>query len=74
MTHPEFILEEDEPRTPFLDSAEDDPETDGLKKRGGDSLSGSTALNRNNNAVDSDQTEVTFPEPESPLHSLETSV
>ncbi|XP_068516492.1 plasma membrane calcium-transporting ATPase 4 isoform X3 [Anas acuta] len=74
MTHPEFILEEDEPRTPFLDSAEDDPETDGLKKRGGDSLGGSTALNRNNNAVDSDQTEVTFPEPESPLHSLETSV
>ncbi|XP_066839229.1 plasma membrane calcium-transporting ATPase 4 isoform X2 [Anser cygnoides] len=74
MTHPEFILEEDEPRTPFLDSAEDDPETDGLKKRGGDSLGGSTSLNRNNNAVDSDQTEVTFPEPESPLHSLETSV
>ncbi|NXD66381.1 AT2B4 ATPase, partial [Eolophus roseicapillus] len=35
MTHPEFILEEDEPRTPFLEGAEDDPETDGLKKRGG---------------------------------------
>ncbi|KFP15467.1 Plasma membrane calcium-transporting ATPase 4 [Egretta garzetta] len=74
MTHPEFILEEDEPRTPFLDSAEDDPETDGLKKRGGGSLGGSTSLNRNNNAVDSDQAEVTVPEPESPLHSLETSV
>uniref|UniRef100_A0A8C5NRT7 Calcium-transporting ATPase n=1 Tax=Junco hyemalis TaxID=40217 RepID=A0A8C5NRT7_JUNHY len=26
MTHPEFILEEDEPRTPFLDGAEDEPE------------------------------------------------
>ncbi|XP_059687073.1 plasma membrane calcium-transporting ATPase 4 isoform X14 [Gavia stellata] len=74
MTHPEFILEEDEPRTPFLDGAEDDPETDGLKKRGGGSLGGSTSLNRNNNAVDSDQAEVTVPEPESPLHSLETSV
>ncbi|NWI77055.1 AT2B4 ATPase, partial [Dryoscopus gambensis] len=33
MTHPEFILEEDEPRTPFLDGAEDDPEPDGLQKR-----------------------------------------
>nr|XP_013798615.1 PREDICTED: plasma membrane calcium-transporting ATPase 1-like [Apteryx mantelli mantelli] len=74
MTHPEFILEEDEPRTPFLDGAEDDPETDGLKKRGGGSPGGSTSLNKNNNAVDSDQVEVTVPEPESPLHSLETSV
>ncbi|XP_010722720.1 plasma membrane calcium-transporting ATPase 4 isoform X2 [Meleagris gallopavo] len=74
MTHPEFILEEDEPRTPFLDSAEDDPETDGLKKRGGGSLGGSSSLNRNNNAVVSDQTEVNFAEPESLFHSLETSV
>ncbi|XP_042740168.1 plasma membrane calcium-transporting ATPase 4-like isoform X2 [Lagopus leucura] len=74
MTHPEFILEEDEPRTPFLDSAEDDPETDGLTKRGGGSLGGSSSLNRNNNAVDSDQTEVNFVEPESLFHSLETSV
>uniref|UniRef100_A0A8C6JA17 Calcium-transporting ATPase n=1 Tax=Melopsittacus undulatus TaxID=13146 RepID=A0A8C6JA17_MELUD len=74
MTHPEFILEEDEPRTPFLDGAEDDPETDGLKKRGGGILGGSTPLNRNNNAVDSDQAELTVPEPESPIHSLETSV
>ncbi|XP_071624742.1 plasma membrane calcium-transporting ATPase 4 isoform X2 [Heliangelus exortis] len=74
MTHPEFILEEDEPRTPFLDGAEDDPETDGLKKKGGGTLGGSTSLNRNNNAVDSNQAEVTIPEPESPLHSLETSV
>ncbi|XP_030321453.1 plasma membrane calcium-transporting ATPase 4 isoform X2 [Calypte anna] len=74
MTHPEFILEEDEPRTPFLDGAEDDPETDGLKKQGGGTLGGSTSLNRNNNAVDSNQAEVTIPEPESPLHSLETSV
>lgn len=71
MTHPEFILEEDEPRTPFLDGAEDDPEPDGLQKRGGGGLAGSTALNRNNNAVDS---ELSFPEPGSPFHSLETSV
>ncbi|KFO55024.1 Plasma membrane calcium-transporting ATPase 4 [Corvus brachyrhynchos] len=71
MTHPEFILEEDEPRTPFLDGAEDDPEPDGLQKRGGGSPAGSTALNRNNNAVDS---ELSFPEPGSPFHSLETSV
>uniref|UniRef100_A0A8C9UE52 Calcium-transporting ATPase n=1 Tax=Serinus canaria TaxID=9135 RepID=A0A8C9UE52_SERCA len=71
MTHPEFILEEDEPRTPFLDGTEDEPEPDGLQKRGGGSLGGSTALNRNNNAVDS---EFSFPEPGSPFHSLETSV
>ncbi|XP_066059899.1 plasma membrane calcium-transporting ATPase 4 isoform X3 [Chamaea fasciata] len=69
MTHPEFILEEDEPRTPFLDGAEDEPEPDGLQKRGGGSLAGSG--NRNNNAVDS---EFSFPEPGSPFHSLETSV
>uniref|UniRef100_A0A8C5JGU5 Calcium-transporting ATPase n=1 Tax=Junco hyemalis TaxID=40217 RepID=A0A8C5JGU5_JUNHY len=71
MTHPEFILEEDEPRTPFLDGAEDEPEPEGLQKRGGGGLGGSTALNRNNNAVDS---EFSFPEPGSPFHSLETSV
>ncbi|XP_030921154.1 plasma membrane calcium-transporting ATPase 4 isoform X3 [Geospiza fortis] len=71
MTHPEFILEEDEPQTPFLDGTEDEPEPDGLQKRGGGSLGGSTALNRNNNAVDS---EFSFPEPGSPFHSLETSV
>ncbi|XP_039558515.1 plasma membrane calcium-transporting ATPase 4 [Passer montanus] len=71
MTHPEFILEEDEPRTPFLDGAEDEPEPEGLQKRGGGSLGGPTALNRNNNAVDS---EFSFPEPGSPFHSLETSV
>uniref|UniRef100_A0A8D2P4E2 Calcium-transporting ATPase n=1 Tax=Zosterops lateralis melanops TaxID=1220523 RepID=A0A8D2P4E2_ZOSLA len=69
MTHPEFILEEDEPRTPFLDGAEDEPEPDGLQKRGGGGLAGSG--NRNNNAVDS---EFSFPEPGSPFHSLETSV
>ncbi|XP_062365696.1 plasma membrane calcium-transporting ATPase 4 isoform X4 [Cinclus cinclus] len=71
MTHPEFILEEDEPRTPFLDGTEDEPEPDGLQKRGGGNLAGSTALNRNNNAVES---EFSFPEPGSPFHSLETSV
>ncbi|XP_029818381.1 LOW QUALITY PROTEIN: plasma membrane calcium-transporting ATPase 4 [Manacus vitellinus] len=74
MTHPEFILEEDEPRTPFLDGAEDDPETDGLPTRGGGSPGGPPALNRNNNAVDSDRAELSVPEPESPFHSLETSV
>lgn len=71
MTHPEFILEEDEPRTPFLEGTEDEPEPDGLQKRAGGGLVGSTALNRNNNAVDS---EFSFPEPGSPFHSLETSV
>ncbi|XP_068015844.1 plasma membrane calcium-transporting ATPase 4 isoform X2 [Melanerpes formicivorus] len=75
MTHPEFTLEEDEPRTPFLDGADDDPEPEGLPKRGGGSPGAAPALNRNNNAVDSSQqAELSSPQPESLLHSLETSV
>ncbi|NXF12591.1 AT2B4 ATPase, partial [Smithornis capensis] len=68
MTHPEFILEEDEPRTPFLDGAEDEPEPEALTPRG------PAGLNTNNNAVDSDRAELSVPEPGSPFHSLETSV
>lgn len=74
MTHPEFILEEDEPRTPFLDGTDEDPEAEELKKQNEESPGESSPLNKNNNAVDSDTAEDTIPEPESPLHSLETSV
>ncbi|XP_060133041.1 plasma membrane calcium-transporting ATPase 4 isoform X1 [Zootoca vivipara] len=74
MTHPEFILEEDEPSTPFLDGTDEDPEAEELKKQSEESPDESSPLNKNNNAVDSDTAEDTIPEPESPLHSLETSV
>ncbi|XP_053106111.1 plasma membrane calcium-transporting ATPase 4 isoform X2 [Hemicordylus capensis] len=74
MTHPEFILEEDEPRTPSLDDADQDLEDEGLKKLSGESPGESSPLNKNNNAVDGDIAEDTILEPESSLHSLETSV
>ncbi|TFK00415.1 Plasma membrane calcium-transporting ATPase 4 [Platysternon megacephalum] len=73
-THPEFIMEEDEPQTPFLDDAEEDSKTDGLKNQGGSSPGESFSLNQNNNAVDSDLAENTVPEFESPLDGLESSV
>uniref|UniRef100_A0A8C4VFX3 Calcium-transporting ATPase n=1 Tax=Gopherus evgoodei TaxID=1825980 RepID=A0A8C4VFX3_9SAUR len=73
-THPEFILEEDEPQTPFLDDAEEDSKTDGLKNQGGSTPGESFSLNQNNNAVDSDLAENTVPEFESPLDGLESSV
>uniref|UniRef100_A0ACB8F570 Uncharacterized protein n=1 Tax=Sphaerodactylus townsendi TaxID=933632 RepID=A0ACB8F570_9SAUR len=74
MTHPEFILEEDEPRTPFFDGAEEDLEDEELKKQSGENPGESSPLNKNNNAVDGDIAEDTIPDLESPLHSLETSV
>ncbi|XP_061488225.1 plasma membrane calcium-transporting ATPase 4 isoform X2 [Rhineura floridana] len=74
MTHPEFIPEEDEPRTTFLDGSDEDLETEELKKQSEECPGESSPLNKNNNAVDSDIAEDTIPEPESPLHSLETSV
>ncbi|XP_077190730.1 plasma membrane calcium-transporting ATPase 4 isoform X2 [Paroedura picta] len=74
MTHPEFILEEDEPRTPFLDGAEEDLDAEEPQKQSGESPGESSPLNKNNNAVDGDIAEDTIPDSESPLHSLETSV
>ncbi|KAM3840495.1 plasma membrane calcium-transporting ATPase 4 isoform 2-T2 [Vipera latastei] len=74
MTHPEFILEEDEPETPFLDGTDEDLEAEELKKQSEESPGESSPLNTNNNAMDSNIAEDTMPEPESPLHSLETSV
>ncbi|XP_025020516.1 plasma membrane calcium-transporting ATPase 4 [Python bivittatus] len=74
MTHPEFILEEDEPQTPFLDGTDEDLEAEELKKQSEESPGESSPLNTNNNAMDSNIAEDTMPEPESPLHSLETSV
>ncbi|XP_028924805.1 plasma membrane calcium-transporting ATPase 4 isoform X2 [Ornithorhynchus anatinus] len=84
MTHPEFTMEEDEPRTPLLDENEDDDDEeedgeqlgkDGLEKPGwGGSPPASPTPNQNNNAVDCNQVHIIPSHSESPLHSLETSV
>ncbi|XP_072419814.1 plasma membrane calcium-transporting ATPase 1-like isoform X3 [Chiloscyllium punctatum] len=70
MTHPEFGMEDDEPRIPLID--ETDVEINGLAP---------SPPNKNNNAVDSgiglpltDASKLASSSPGSPLHSLETSV
>ncbi|XP_078098310.1 plasma membrane calcium-transporting ATPase 1-like isoform X3 [Mustelus asterias] len=74
MTHPEFGMEDDEPRIPLID--ETDVEINGLANCGAPS-----PPNKNNNAVDSginlpltDASKFASSAPGSPLHSLETSV
>ncbi|XP_072336061.1 plasma membrane calcium-transporting ATPase 1-like isoform X1 [Scyliorhinus torazame] len=74
MTHPEFGMEDDEPRIPLID--ETDVEINGLAN-----CAAPSPPNKNNNAVDSgislpltDASKFTSPTPGSPLHSLETSV
>ncbi|XP_078402421.1 plasma membrane calcium-transporting ATPase 1-like isoform X2 [Cetorhinus maximus] len=74
MTHPEFGMEDDEPRIPLID--ETDIEINGLANCGAPS-----PPNKNNNAVDSgislpftDASKLASTAPGSPLHSLETSV
>ncbi|XP_067863663.1 plasma membrane calcium-transporting ATPase 1-like isoform X3 [Heptranchias perlo] len=77
MTHPEFGMEDDEPRIPLID--ETDVEINGLANCG--ALSSPHSPNKNNNAVDSgislpltDASKLASSAPGSPLHSLETSV
>ncbi|XP_043932859.1 plasma membrane calcium-transporting ATPase 1-like isoform X1 [Protopterus annectens] len=70
MTHPEFTLEDDEPRHPHSDEL--DAEIDRLRKR--DSPSCSSALNKNNNAVDTASVMNIVPQSGSSVHSLETSI
>ncbi|XP_067913415.1 plasma membrane calcium-transporting ATPase 1-like isoform X2 [Heterodontus francisci] len=77
MTHPEFGMEDDEPRIPLID--ETDVEINGLANCGAPSSPHSP--NKNNNAVDSgislpltDASKLASSAPGSPLHSLETSV
>lgn len=77
MTHPEFAIDEEVPRTPLLDEQEEE----NLEKV---SKSGTRVLlldgevtpytNQNNNAVDCSQVQIVASHPDSPLHSLETSV
>ncbi|XP_064333135.1 plasma membrane calcium-transporting ATPase 4 isoform X4 [Camelus dromedarius] len=77
MTHPEFTIDEEGPRTPLMDEQEEE----GLEKfsKPGTSmapLDGEVTpyANRNNNAVDCSQVQVAASHSDSPLHSLETSV
>ncbi|XP_066117740.1 plasma membrane calcium-transporting ATPase 4 isoform X1 [Saccopteryx bilineata] len=77
MSHPEFAVDEEVPRTPLLDEEVEE----NLEKA---SKSGTRVLlldgevtpyaNKNNNAVDSSQVQIVASHSESPLHSLETSV
>ncbi|XP_036609320.1 plasma membrane calcium-transporting ATPase 4 isoform X1 [Trichosurus vulpecula] len=80
MTHPEFTLEEDEPRTPLLDGSEEDedsrePGTDRFPKATGSKEPPSFLSNNENyNALDSSPVHITISNSDSTLHSLETSV
>ncbi|XP_029428031.1 LOW QUALITY PROTEIN: plasma membrane calcium-transporting ATPase 4 [Rhinatrema bivittatum] len=73
MTHSDFLLE-DEPQIPLIDSDKDGGDERDRLKRWGIGPGKTSMLNRNNNTVDSDQAPTTAFQPESPLHSLETSV
>ncbi|XP_027727438.1 plasma membrane calcium-transporting ATPase 4 isoform X1 [Vombatus ursinus] len=79
MTHPEFTLEEDEPRMPLLDGSEDEdskePGTDRFPKATGSKEPPSfLSSNENYNALDSSPVHITISNSDSTLHSLETSV
>lgn len=77
MTHPEFAIDEELPRTPLLDEQEEEnPEK--FSKCGTRVLlldgEATPHANKNNNAVDSSQVQIVASHLDSPLHSLETSV
>lgn len=77
MTHPEFAIDEEGPRTPLLDEQEE--ESFGKVPKPGTRvllLDGEVtpSANTNNNAVDCSQVQIVPSHPDSPLHSLETSV
>ncbi|XP_032734217.1 plasma membrane calcium-transporting ATPase 4 isoform X3 [Lontra canadensis] len=76
MTHPEFAIDEEVPRTPLLDEHEEenlDNPTSGTRAL---LLDGEVTpyANKNNNAVDSSQVQIVASHSDSPRHSLETSV
>ncbi|XP_055000226.1 plasma membrane calcium-transporting ATPase 4 isoform X2 [Sorex araneus] len=78
MTHPEFSIDEEVPRTPLLEEEEDRLEMEMVPKTGASVplLDGGATPhdNKNNNAVDSSQVQSVASHSDSPLHSLETSV
>ncbi|KAM9005814.1 plasma membrane calcium-transporting ATPase 4 isoform X1 [Sarcophilus harrisii] len=79
MTHPEFTLEEDEPRTPLLDGSEED---EGSKETGTDRFPKASESkespsflsgDENYKALDSSPVHITISNSDSTLHSLETT-
>ncbi|XP_019677578.1 plasma membrane calcium-transporting ATPase 4 isoform X4 [Felis catus] len=77
MTHPEFAIDEEVPRTPLLDEHEEE-DLEQAPKAGTRVLllDGEVTpyANKNNNAVDCSQVHIVASHADSPLHSLETSV
>ncbi|KAF6073989.1 hypothetical protein HJG60_001184 [Phyllostomus discolor] len=77
MTHPEFTIDEEVPRTPLLDEQEE-KSLENVSKPGTRVLllDGEVTpyANKNNNAVDCSQVQIVASHSDSPLHSLETSV
>ncbi|XP_074164973.1 plasma membrane calcium-transporting ATPase 4 isoform X1 [Sminthopsis crassicaudata] len=80
MTHPDFTLEEDEPKTPLLDGSEED---EGSRETGTDRFPKASeskeppsflSSDENYNALDSSPVHITISNSDSTLHSLETSV
>nr|XP_012419209.1 PREDICTED: plasma membrane calcium-transporting ATPase 4 isoform X5 [Odobenus rosmarus divergens] len=76
MTHPEFAIDEEVPRTPLLDEHEEENLDTPKAGTGVLLLDGEVTpyANKNNNAVDCSQVQIVASRSESPLHSLETSV
>ncbi|TKC44348.1 hypothetical protein EI555_005131, partial [Monodon monoceros] len=77
MTHPEFAIDEEGPRTPLLDEQEEET-FEKVSKPGTRMLPSDGEVtpqaNKNNNAVDCCQVQIVACHSDSPLHSLETSV
>lgn len=76
MTHPEFAIDEESPRTPLLDEQEDeDLEVSKTGTRGlplDDEIT--PRANQNTNVVDCNQVHIVTSHSDSPLQNLETSV
>lgn len=77
MTHPEFAIDEEGPRTPLLDE-QAEKIFEKVPKSGTRVLlldgEVTPSANTNNNAVDCSQVQIVPSSTDSPLHSLETSV
>ncbi|XP_055437665.1 plasma membrane calcium-transporting ATPase 4 isoform X5 [Bubalus kerabau] len=77
MTHPEFTIDEEGPRTPLLDEQEEEI-FEKVSKPGTKTSSPDGEVtpqtNKNNNSVDCCQVQIVASHSDSPLHSLETSV
>lgn len=77
MTHPEFTIEEESPRTPLLDEQKEE-DLENVSKTWARVLplddEVTAQANTNNNAVDGTQEQIVASHLDSPLQNLETSV